>query len=98
MIHDPIDALNRKGFENPFSQGVNSRGTADLSSRPLGLPRTDRLMFAVSSEPGPHFSSGLNLSDLETPEARTAAGADPTAARSQRRVLEMGRGSANPGL
>ena len=57
MVYDPHDALNRTGFERPFSQGVTFRGSADLSSSLLGLPRTDGLAFAVSSEKGTDFSS-----------------------------------------
>ena len=67
MVYDPHDALNRTGFEHPFSQGVTFRGSTDLSSKLLGLPRTDGLAFAVSSEKGTDFSSLPYANSLTAP-------------------------------
>jgi porin len=67
MVYDPTDALNRTGFDNPFSQGVTGRGSIDLSSNPFGLPRTDSLMAAISDEKGTDFESLPDLSKFASP-------------------------------
>jgi porin len=61
MVYDPTDALNRTGFEDPFSAAVSVRGSVDLSSNPLGLPRTDSVIAAISSEEGTDFTTIPNL-------------------------------------
>jgi len=72
MVYDPTDALNRTGFESPFSEGVNVRGSMDVSSAPFGLPRTDTFMTAISSEPGTDFESLPDLSKFNNPLFRAA--------------------------
>jgi porin len=61
MVYDPTDALNRTGLEDPFRAGVSVRGSVDLSSNLLGLPRTDTVAAAVSSEQGTDFTTIPNL-------------------------------------
>ncbi len=70
MLYDPNDALNRTGFEDPFSDGVTFRGSVDVSGTLSGLPRTDSFMVAISSEPGPDFASSPRLAGTLTPEQR----------------------------
>jgi hypothetical protein len=73
MVYDPTDALNRTGLEDPFSAGVNVRGSVDLSSNPLGLPRTDSFMAAISSEEGTDFTTIPDLGKFaDTPSFRNA--------------------------
>jgi porin len=68
MVYDPHDALNRTGFEHPFSQGVTFRGSVDLSSQLFSQPRTDGFAFAVSSEKGTDFASLPYANRLTAPE------------------------------
>jgi porin len=72
MVYDSNDALNRTGFEHPFSEGITFRGSVDVSSAPFGLARTDSLMAAISSEKGTDFNSLPNLGGYNTPELRRA--------------------------
>jgi porin len=72
MVYDPTDAINYTGFENPFSAGVNVRGSMDVSSAPFGLPRTDTFMAAISSEKGTDFESLPDLSKFNNPVFRAA--------------------------
>jgi len=71
MVYDPTDALNRTGFENPFSEGVTGRGSIDLSSMPFGLSRTDSLMAAISDEKGTDFES-LHLGNFGTADFKAS--------------------------
>jgi porin len=68
MVYDPTDALNRSGFEDPFSAGVTVRPSVDVSSNLFGLPRTDSFMVAISSEKGTDFGSLPDLSKFNTAE------------------------------
>jgi len=61
MVYDPNDALNRTGFEDPFGAGVTVRGSVDVSSTLFGLPRTDSVAAAVSSEWGTDYTTLPNL-------------------------------------
>jgi porin len=73
MVYDPTDALNRTGLEDPFSAGVDVRGSVDLASNLLGLPRTDSVMAAISSEKGTDFTTIPNLGKFaDTPSFRNA--------------------------
>jgi porin len=67
MVYDPRDAITHTGLVHPFDEGVNLRGSADLTSNLLGLRRTDSFMAAISSEKGTDFSK---LTDLGTAELR----------------------------
>jgi porin len=72
MVYDPTDALNYTGFESPFSAGVTLRGSMDVSSNLLGVPRTDSFMAAISSEKGTDFESLPDLSKFANPAFRAA--------------------------
>ncbi len=72
-IYDPREALNRTGFEDPFSEGVSVRGTVDLSSKLFGLPRKDGFAVATSSQKGTDFTTLPDLGQFaNTPELRNA--------------------------
>jgi porin len=72
MVYDPRDALNRTGFEHLFGEGVTVRNSVDLSSEPFGLPRTDSLTSAITSQEDTDFSTLPDLSQFTTPTLRRA--------------------------
>ena len=72
MVYDPRDALNRTGFEHPFSEGATVRNSVDLSSELFGLSRTDSVIGAITTQEDTDFSTLPDLSKFNTPELRQA--------------------------
>jgi carbohydrate-selective porin OprB len=72
MVYDPRDALNRTGFEHPFSEGVTVKSSVDLTSKPFGLPRTDSVSGVITSQEDTDFSTLPDLSKFNIPGLRQA--------------------------
>jgi porin len=72
-VYDPKETLSRTGLEDPFGDGVWVRGSVDLSSKPLGLPRKDTLTASISNEKGTDFTTLPDLGNFaDTSDFRKA--------------------------